>query len=96
MIAVRDYRHTFSIIEKAADFTVSVPSENMPDEIMFCGTESGRDVNKFERCKLHKADAQTVHSPIIDVPVDQGCLIRLLRHFKGDRGSAKVKKNQKD
>jgi len=68
MIAVRDSRHTFTIIEKAADFTVSVPSENMKDEIMFCGTKSGRDINKFEHCKLHTADAQTVCSPIIDVP----------------------------
>ena len=68
MIAVRDSRHTFTLIEKAADFTVSVPTENMKDEIMFCGTRSGRDVNKFEHCKFQLADAQTVHSPIIDIP----------------------------
>jgi len=68
MIAVRDSRHTFTLIEKAADFTVSVPTENMIDEIIFCGTKSGRDVNKFEHCKFQLADAQTVHSPIIDIP----------------------------
>ncbi|MBW1644506.1 MAG: flavin reductase family protein [Deltaproteobacteria bacterium] len=68
MVAVRDSRYTFTIIEKADDFTVSVPSENMTDEIMFCGTKSGRDLNKFKECKLTIKDSQTIFSPIIDVP----------------------------
>jgi len=68
MVAVRDSRHTFTIIEKADDFTVSVPSGNMKNEIMFCGTKSGRDVDKFKECKLETGDSQTVVSPIINVP----------------------------
>ena len=68
MVAVRDSRHTFTIIEKADDFTVSVPSVNMKDEIMFCGTKSGRDMDKFKECKLETRDSQTVVSPIINVP----------------------------
>ncbi len=46
MVAIRDSRHTFGIIEKAADFTVSVPLTDMHDAVMFCGTKSGRDVDK--------------------------------------------------
>jgi len=68
MVAVRDSRYTFTIIEKADDFTVSVPSENMTDEIMFCGTKSGRNLNKFKECKLTIKDSRTIFSPIIDVP----------------------------
>ena len=67
MVAVRDSRHTFTIIEMADDFTVSVPSGGMKDEIMFCGTKSGRDVDKFKECKLATKASQTVVSPIIDV-----------------------------
>jgi len=44
MVAVRDSRHTFTLIEDAADFTVSIPSGDMQKEIMFCGTKSGRDL----------------------------------------------------
>ncbi len=68
MIAVRDSRHTFGIIEKASDFTVSIPSTDMHDEIMFCGTKSGKDVDKYEACNLKPVNAQHVLSPIIDTP----------------------------
>jgi flavin reductase (DIM6/NTAB) family NADH-FMN oxidoreductase RutF len=68
MAAVRDSRHTFTIIEDAADFTVSVPDGGMKDEIMYCGTKSGRDGNKFEACGLTAAPGQKTTSPVIDVP----------------------------
>ena len=68
MVAVRDSRHTFGIIEKATDFTVSVPSKGMTEEVMFCGTKSGRDVDKFKACNLEITGAQQTESPIISIP----------------------------
>ena len=68
MVAVRDSRHTFGIIEKAADFTVSVPMTNMQEAIMFCGTKSGRDYDKYKECALELAEARNVVSPIINTP----------------------------
>ena len=67
MVAVRDSRHTFSLMEKAADFTVSVPAVHMKDEIMYCGTKSGKDVDKFSALKLGTLDGQQVLSPVIDI-----------------------------
>lgn len=66
MIAVRNSRYTFGIIESAADFTVSVPLADMHDEVMFCGTKSGRDVDKYKSCGLKLTDSRKVVSPIID------------------------------
>lgn len=68
MVAVRNTRHTFSIIEDAVDFTVTVPAQDMQKEILYCGTRSGRDKDKFKECGLAVADGRTVTSPIIDVP----------------------------
>ena len=68
MVAVRLSRHTFTIIEKAEDFTVSIPSTDMKKEIMFCGTKSGRDYDKFKECNLKASDSQKVITPIIKVP----------------------------
>jgi flavin reductase (DIM6/NTAB) family NADH-FMN oxidoreductase RutF len=65
MVAVRSSRHTFGIIEAAKDFTVTVPTGNMIKETAFCGTKSGRDVDKFKACNLETAASQKVHSPII-------------------------------
>jgi flavin reductase (DIM6/NTAB) family NADH-FMN oxidoreductase RutF len=68
MVMVRNSRHTYRLIEKAADFTVSVPTVNMKKEIAFCGTKSGRDVDKFKECRLKTAASQKVGSPIIQLP----------------------------
>jgi flavin reductase (DIM6/NTAB) family NADH-FMN oxidoreductase RutF len=69
MVAVRDSRYTFEIIEKADDFTVTIPaSDGFKDAVMFCGTKSGRDFDKFEKCDLKQLQAQHVISPVIDIP----------------------------
>jgi len=68
MVAVRSSRHTFGIIENALDFTVTIPSGDMSKETAFCGSKSGRDVDKFKMCHLKTEDGQKVASPIIKVP----------------------------
>ena len=69
MIAVRDSRHTFSLLEKTDNFTVTVPAPNTyHDAVMLCGSKSGRDTDKFKECALRQKTAQLVQSPIIDIP----------------------------
>ncbi|MGD0819152.1 MAG: flavin reductase family protein [Desulfomonilia bacterium] len=68
MVAVRDSRHTFSIMEKASDFTVTFPTKDMQDTLMFCGSKSGRDLDKFKACKLIPVAAQQTLSPVLQVP----------------------------
>ncbi|MBU1181356.1 MAG: flavin reductase family protein [Proteobacteria bacterium] len=65
MVAVRSSRHTFGIIEAAKDFTVTVPEGDMQKEIAFCGSKSGRNVDKFKTCNLETIDGCQVASPII-------------------------------
>ena len=65
------------IIEKAADFTVSVPGEAMKGALMFCGTKSGRDVDKFKACSLVPVEAQQTVSPVLMLKgIHLECLIR--------------------
>ena len=69
MIAVRDSRHTFALLEKTDNFTVTVPApDTYQDAIMLCGSKSGRDIDKFKECALQQKAAQLVQSPIIDIP----------------------------
>jgi len=67
MVAVRLSRHTFGIIEDAMDFTVTVPAGGMSEAIAFCGSKSGRDVDKFKECNLATAGSRKVASPIIKI-----------------------------
>ncbi|MDR3629134.1 MAG: flavin reductase [Desulfocapsaceae bacterium] len=69
MVAVRDSRHTFTVIEKTDNFTVTVPSSDEYNQaILFCGTKSGRDFDKFKQCNLLTKPATCVESPVIDIP----------------------------
>jgi len=66
MVAVRNSRHTFSIIEKASDFSVSLPLGNdMKDNLMFCGTKSGKNVDKFKEYGLIPLAPQKIISPVL-------------------------------
>lgn len=68
MVAVRNSRHTFGLIEEADSFTVSVPTKDMKKELEFCGTMSGRAVDKFKKCRLATRKAKKVSSPVLDIP----------------------------
>ena len=63
---VRPQRHTFGIIEKTGEFTVSIPTTDpLKKQLAFAGTESGRDYNKFEGHGLTAVPAQKVGAPIV-------------------------------
>ncbi len=52
-VLVRPSRHSHSLIERDGLFTVSVPEESaMKKELGYCGTRSGRDVDKLRECGL--------------------------------------------
>lgn len=69
MVAVRDSRYTFQLLEKSDNYTVTVPADTTyKDAVMFCGTKSGRDYDKFKQCNLRQKQAIHVDSPIIDIP----------------------------
>ncbi len=69
MVAVRDSRHTYELIENSEEFTVSIPFNGaMKEELKYCGSHSGRDCNKFEDC-----DLTTVKGQMVSTPVIKGC-----------------------
>ncbi len=68
MVAVRKNRHTFGLMEAAESFTVSVPTKDMHKELEFCGSMSGRTVDKLKECKLATRKAQKVSSPVLAIP----------------------------
>ena len=66
MVMVRYSRYTYDLIDKAQDFTVSLPSfGEMKKALAITGTKSGRDIDKFKAADLTIQAAQTVASPVI-------------------------------
>ncbi len=61
---VRESRYTKQMLDENAEFTVNIPYGNVDAQILaFCGTKSGRDIDKITETNL------TLEPPIeIDVP----------------------------
>jgi flavin reductase (DIM6/NTAB) family NADH-FMN oxidoreductase RutF len=51
-VMVRPVRHTFSLMESVKDFSVCVLPDHYKKQLNFCGTRSGRNINKLESCNL--------------------------------------------
>ena len=67
MVMVRHSRYTYKLIENTNEFTVSLPlNGQLKQELGICGTKSGRDINKFEECKLTTLKAKKVSTPVIE------------------------------
>jgi flavin reductase (DIM6/NTAB) family NADH-FMN oxidoreductase RutF len=61
-VAVGKGRYTRELIEKGKHFGIVVPPYEMKKIVLACGSESGREVNKFEK---HKIDFSIDRIPII-------------------------------
>lgn len=53
MVPVRTSRYTHELLQAVDEFIVSVPPEGaMLDELSFCGSRSGRNIDKIKDCDL--------------------------------------------
>lgn len=86
-VLVRPQRHSYAMLKKAGEFTVSVPTRNsLRQELAFAGTQSGRDVNKFEGHGLTALPAQQVGAPIVgECGLHFECRVLLTQDMTGDQ-----------
>jgi len=76
-ISIRKKRYSYSVIEKSGEFVVNIPGAGLVKEADFCGTRSGRDVDKFEETGLTKEKAEFVNIPLIkECPINIECKLR--------------------
>lgn len=67
MVAVRYSRHTYALLEKAREFTVSFPiREDLTKALALCGSKSGRDLDKIAAASLTLKPGKVLKTPIID------------------------------
>ena len=66
VILVRPSRYTYEFIEDSGEFTVNVPTPEMAEFVLFCGTNSGRDVDKLATFDVATTPGQKVSSITID------------------------------
>ena len=72
---VRESRFTKGLIEESGEFTVNIPYGDIDSKILgFCGTKSGRDVDKFAELGLTPEEPLVIHTPgIRQLPLTLEC-----------------------
>ncbi len=75
-ISVGVSRYSHKLISEGGEFVLAFPSEGMENAILFCGTYSGRDVDKFKATGLTPVKAKYVKPPLIgEATVNMECRV---------------------
>ena len=65
-ISVRPSRHSYNIIKESGEFVINLVPAELVKKADYCGIYTGKKVDKFAKCGLHKAEAKEVACPVIE------------------------------
>ena len=75
-ISIQPKRYSYQLIEKHGEFVINYPTIEQLREMDYCGTRSGRDVNKWNELNLTKEEASIVKVPMIkEFPWNMECKV---------------------
>lgn len=75
-ISLRPMRHSYGLIEKHGEFVINYPTKDQLKEMDYCGTRSGRDVNKWKELNLTKELGEVVKVPMVkEFPWNMECKV---------------------
>ncbi len=81
-ISVRPERHSHHMIMETREFVINLTTEEMAHAVDFCGVRSGRDVDKFEACRLTREKAAKVKAPLLaESPVCIECRVKEVKQL---------------
>jgi flavin reductase (DIM6/NTAB) family NADH-FMN oxidoreductase RutF len=73
-IAIRKERYSHHLISEAREYVVNLPTQEIAEQVWYCGSVSGRTVDKFAASGLTPLPAQRVRPPLIaECPVNLEC-----------------------
>jgi len=73
-IAVRPEKYSNHVIKDTGDFVVNIPTSELLAKIDYCGTYSGKNVDKFKKTGLTPKKSDRIKSPIIkECPINLEC-----------------------
>ena len=77
-ISVRPERYSYGMIEDSGEFVINLTTEALARATDFCGVRSGRDIDKWDACKLTAEKASKLDfAPLIaESPANIECKVR--------------------
>lgn len=81
-ISVRPSRYSYELIKKTGEFCINLPNENLIWEADYCGTKSGKDLDKFKEAKLTKEECKNIKCPAIkECPINLECKLKEIKEL---------------
>lgn len=81
-VSIRKTRYSYNLIKSTGEFVINIPNEELVKQVDFCGTKSGRDIDKFELTGLEKEKAQIVNVPLIkECPINIECKLKEIKEL---------------
>ena len=75
-VLVRPSRYTYEFIEDSGEFTVNVPTRELNRFVGYCGSKSGRDVDKLAEFNIASSPGNKVNSITVDpCPLVYECVV---------------------
>jgi flavin reductase (DIM6/NTAB) family NADH-FMN oxidoreductase RutF len=65
VLEISERHFIYECIMKTGDFAVNIPGKSLSEEVVKCGSVSGRDTDKFAMCGLNTEPGKTISSPVL-------------------------------
>lgn len=76
-ISIRPSRYSHELVSASKEFVVNIPDEKMAGICDFCGTKSGRNLDKFIETGLTKEKGFVINTPLIkECAINIECKVR--------------------
>ncbi len=79
-VSIRPTRYSYHIIKETKEFVINIPDGSLVWQTDFCGTKSGKDMDKFEGASLTKEACKIVKAPAIaECPISLECKVKEIK-----------------
>lgn len=76
-ISVRPERYSYELIKDTMEFTVNLTTASMAQATDFCGVRTGREMDKWRSCGLHRFPGRAVGCPAVEEsPISIECRVK--------------------
>ena len=75
-IAVTPARYSYGLLQEAGEYVVNIPTVGLAEAVDYCGSVSGRDVDKFQAAGLTPVPSRTVLCQAVgECPINLECRV---------------------
>lgn len=81
-VSIRPSRYSYNIIKETGEFVINIPDGDLVWATDYCGTKSGKDIDKFETAHLTKEKCKFVKAPAIEeCPISLECRVKEIKEL---------------